>query len=103
MAAGASKIELVEDPNGLLLIHVLGGERLACEAAHNRFLLNHNLRYWSLIVRSNFIEPSLFAQSISPDGHASREMEIAQTPEIRAKLIELLEAEFSRWECASAP
>jgi hypothetical protein len=97
------KIEVVEGTTGLLLIHVLGRERLACEAAYNRFLVNHNLKQWSLIVRANFLDQSIVAQSINPDGQASHEIVIAQQSDMRAQLTELLEAELGHWlEPASA-
>jgi len=91
------KIEVVEGTTGLLLVHVLGRERLACEAAYNRFLVNHNLREWNLIVRTNLLDESIVAQSINPDGCASLETVIAQGSDIRAQLTELLEAELGRW------
>ncbi len=91
------KIEVAEGPTGLLLVHVLGTERLGCEGAYNRFLLHHNLAYWTLIVRASFCDQSLLAQSITPDGHASGEIVIAQASEISAKLTELLESELSHW------
>lgn len=91
------KIEVVDGAAGLLLVHVLGKERLACEAAHNRFLLNNNLNEWNLIVRTNFLDHTLFAQSINPDGQASHEINIAHPSEIRAQLTELLGAELNRW------
>jgi hypothetical protein len=91
------KIDVVEGPTGLLLIHVLRMERLACEAAYNRFLLSHNLAYWTLIVRASFCNQSFFAQSITSDGHASEEIVISHSSEISAKLTELLESELNRW------
>ena len=91
------KIEVVDGAAGLVLVHVLGKERLACEAAYNRFLLNHNLNGWNLIVRTNFLDRTLFAQSINPDRQASQEINITQPSEIRAKLTELLEAELNQW------
>lgn len=93
----------MQGPTGLLLVHVLGKERLACEAAYNRFLVGHNLNHWNLVVRTNFLDHSLVAQSISPEGRASREIVIDQSSEIRAKLTELLEMEHDRWlELSSA-
>ena len=91
------KIEVVEGTTGLLLVHVLGRERLECEAAYNRFLVNHNLKEWNLIVRTNLLDQSVVAQSINPNGQASREMVIAQQSDIRAQLTELLEAELEHW------
>jgi hypothetical protein len=91
------RIEVLEGPTGLLLIHVLGGDRLACEAAYNRFLLNHNLKYWNLIVRASFPDQSLFAQSIAPDGRASDEIGILDARNISEKLTELLRQELSQW------
>jgi hypothetical protein len=91
------KIEVVQGTTGLLLVHVLGRERLACEAAYNRFLVSHNLREWNLIVRTNLLDRSLVAQSITPDGQASSEIVIAPASDIRAKLTELLEVELDRW------
>ncbi len=91
------KIEVVQGTTGLLLVHVLGRERLACEAAYNRFLISHNLKEWNLIVRTNLIDRSLVAQSITPDGKASSETIMATPSDIRAKLTELLEVELDRW------
>jgi hypothetical protein len=91
------KIEVVQGTTGLLLVHVLGRERLACEAAYNRFLVNHNLREWGLIVRTNLLDQSIAAQSINPDGQASNEMVMAQSSDIRAQLAEFLEAELGHW------
>jgi len=91
------KIEVVESATGLLLIHVLGRERLECEAAHNRFLVNHNLKEWSLIVRTNLLDRTLVAQSVNPEGEASQEMVMALQSDIRAQLKELLEAELEHW------
>ena len=87
----------MEGATGLLLVHVLGRERLACEAAYNRFLVNHNLKQWSLVVRTNLLDQSVVAQSIDPDGRASDEMVMAQSSDIRAQLTELLEAELGQW------
>jgi len=92
------KIEVVQGTTGLLLVHVLGRERLACEAAYNRFLVNHNLREWSLVVRTNHLDQTIVAQSINPDGQASNEMVIAQQSDIRAQLTEFLEAELGHWQ-----
>jgi hypothetical protein len=91
------KIEVVQGTTGLLLVHVLGRERLACEAAYNLFLVNHNLREWGLIVRTNLLDQSSVAQSINPDGQASNEMVMGQSSDIRAQLTELLEAELVHW------
>ena len=91
------KIEVVESATGLLLVHMLGRERLECEAAHNRFLVNHNLKEWSLIVRANLLDGSLVAQSVNPAGEASHEMVMAPQSDIRARLRELLEAELEHW------
>lgn len=91
------KIEVVQGTTGLLLVHVLGRERLACEAAYNRFLISHNLREWNLIVRANLLDRSLVAQSVTPDGQASSEIIMAAPSDIRAKLTELLELELERW------
>lgn len=91
------KIEVVEGATGLVLIHVLGRERLACEAAHNRFLLSRNLKDWILIVRTNLLDQSLVAQSVNPDGRASAELVITQTSDIRSQLTGLLEAELAEW------
>ena len=91
------KIEVVDGATGLLLIQVLGRERLECEAAYNRFLVNHNLKEWSLIVRTNLLDQTIVAQSINPDGQASNEIAIAQHSDVRARLTELLEAELSYW------
>jgi hypothetical protein len=91
------KIVVVEGATGLLLVHVLGRERLECEAAYNRFLVNHNLKEWNLIVRTNLLDQSIVAQSVNPDGQASHEMAIAPQSDIRAQLRELLEAELEHW------
>ena len=96
------KIEVVESATGLLLVHVLGRERLECEAAHNRFLVNHNLKEWSLIVRTNLLDRSLVAQSVNPAGEASPEMVMAPHSDVRAQLRELLEAELEHWLRRSA-
>jgi len=96
------KIEVVESATGLLLVHVLGKQRLECEAAHNRFLVNHNLREWSLVVRANLLDRSLIAQSVNPAGDASHEMVMARQSDIRAQLRELLEAELEHWLRPSA-
>jgi hypothetical protein len=91
------KIEVVEGPTGLVLIHVLRSARLACEAAYNRFLIKHGLTYWNLIIRASFISQSIIAQSIAPDGLASNEVEIREISEISLTLTQLLEFELSRW------
>jgi|SRR5579871_418809 len=91
------KIEVVDSPTGLLLIHVSDRERLACEAAHNRFLLDHGFKEWTLSVRTSFTEGVLVAQSIDPDGRASNEIRIAAWSEIRVSLMTLLEAALSCW------
>jgi len=96
-------IEVAQSTTGLLLIHVRGKERVACEAAHNRFLLSHGLREWDLIVRTNLVDQSLVAQSINPTGKASPELVIAQASDIRSKLTDLLETELGQWSaCSSA-
>jgi len=91
------KIEVVEGATGLLLVHVLGRERLACEAAYNRFLVNHNLKEWTLIVRTNLLDQSIVSQSVNPDGRASQEMVMARESDIRAQLTKLLEDELNHW------
>ncbi len=91
------KIEVVEGTTGLLLVHVLGRERLACEAAYNRFLIGHKLKEWNLIVRTNLLDRSLVAQSITPDGQVSSEIIMAAPSDIQARLTELLEVELDRW------
>jgi hypothetical protein len=91
------KIEVVEGATGLLLVHVLGRERLECEAAYNRFLVNHNLKEWNLIIRTNLLDESVVAQSVNPDGQASHEMVMAPRSDIRAQLRDLLEAELKHW------
>jgi hypothetical protein len=96
------KIEVVEGTTGLLLVHVLGRERLACEAAYNRFLVNHNLKEWSLIVRTNLLDQSIVAQSVNPDGQASHEVVMAPQSDIRAQVAELLEAELEHWRKPSS-
>ncbi len=91
------KIEVVEGTTGLLLVHVLGRERLACEAAYNRFLIGHKLKEWNLIVRTNLLDRSLVVQSITPDGQVSSEIIMAAPSDIQARLTELLEVELDRW------
>lgn len=91
------RIEVVECATGLLLVHVLGRERLECEAAHNRFLINHNLKEWGLIVRANLLDGSLVAQSVNPGGEASHELVMAPQSDLRTQLKELLEAEREHW------
>lgn len=91
------KIEVAESPTGLLLVQVLGRERLECEAAHNRFLVNNNLKEWNLIVRTDLLDQSVVAQSVNPDGQASREVVMAPRSDIRAQLRDLLEAELEHW------
>jgi len=96
------KIEVVQSTTGLVLVHVLGKDRLMCEAAHNRFLISHALPEWSLLVRSNLLDHSFTAQSVNPAGQASVEIALAESAEIRARLSELLEMEYELWRDASA-